>query len=131
MDKASVKIHFEIFGDYDPDIVSQKTGVIPTKSWRKNDLIYKNLKIKYKYDGWSISSKKTETVDASIIIKEILHKVIDKSDVITELAKQLDLKIILNVTAYVTQDQRPIIYLDKEIIDAVQRLNADIDIDIT
>ncbi len=43
--------------DLEPDKITTKLGIVPTKAWRKGDLIHPKAKIRFAENGWSLESQ--------------------------------------------------------------------------
>jgi hypothetical protein len=55
--KLELRVGYLITGSFSPSQISDSLSIIPSKTWKKGDLIYPKGKLKYKEDGWLIEEK--------------------------------------------------------------------------
>lgn len=69
---TNVRIEFNIFGDdFSPDIITEKLGIIPTKTWLKNDPLPKRKEKLRKDCYWGLYIGYEESIDIMIQIEQL------------------------------------------------------------
>lgn len=124
-----VKVEFRITGTkLPPDKISELINILPTRAWRKGDLI-QNTKLQRKYHGWCYSSKPDSNLAKSV--RNILKALLPQANAITQMCEEYKLFSELSCAIYTVPNQEtPEINFDKEIVSGLAKLNATIDIDI-
>lgn len=136
MEKNKYRVSLRILDfDFDPEEITFFTGVLPSKIWRKGDLLHPNAKTAIiKQNGWEVSPDVgqheifNDQVEALMSkIKPFLQKLIDVSkDYYTELSCVLYL--------YYNEDEEcrptPSISFNSETVEILSKLKANIDIDL-
>ncbi len=124
-----IRVHFTLTGkNVDPAEITKKLGVEPTTTWRMGECVPKTA-VKWKHDGWRVSTNEVETVDMPVLVRAVLKKMIPAADKIRSVCSERGLDAELNCIAYV-DDQIPIVHFDPDIVTAVSDLGAEIDVDI-
>lgn len=78
-------VYFALKGDnFNPDIVTQRLGISPTKIRRTGDSIGKNGN-KINFSGWYLYSDKTDNTLIHKLTESLISKLEDKTDVINEI----------------------------------------------
>ena len=126
-------VYFALIGDnFDPQIITDRTGITPTEKWNKGD------KGKYtqslKYSLWEFSTDK-EKGDLIIdrLVEEIINKLFNKIEIINELKNQFNLDSVLRIIMYIdiNEDQStPVLGHNLKTIEFLYRTQTKTDIDI-
>jgi hypothetical protein len=89
METGNSYVYFALTGDnFDPKIVTDRIGIVPTEKWKKGDKgIYKPA---LEYSCWKISTDKgKEYIAIDRLVDEIIDKLFDKIEIINELKNNL------------------------------------------
>ncbi len=113
--------------DFDPQDITDKLGIIPTKTWKIGDLIHPKGTIKRKHNGWVLKSNLSKDNDLEAHIKSLLEQLQPVWDRVQEISHKYDTEI--SCVIY-TDGEVPSIHLDQEIINKSHQINAEIDIDL-
>lgn len=125
---SEVYAEFSLRGtDLNPEEVTSKLGIQPTKTWLKDELISPKARIRYQQNGWKLRSH----LETSDDLGEHFHTVLEQF-------KQSWLPLVELCSIYeaefcgviYTSGERPAIHFDKDILKAVLQLNAEIDVDL-
>jgi hypothetical protein len=126
--ESEIYAYFSLIGkELDPEEITAKTGIIPTKTWRVGDLINLRAKLRKKHSGWSVYSSVEKTADLEEHLKSILALLQRGWLPLVELSKCYKAEIACVI--YYRSGSVPAIHFDKSIIDKVHQLNAEIDVD--
>lgn len=121
-----------IDSNLNPEEITAKTGVIPTKTWREGDLISPRASIRYKHNGWSLKSQ-TKLVnfedadDLAEHVKEVLEKLHVGWQTFVEVGSRYHAEVCCVVY---TCGERPAIHFDRSILNQLSELNAELGIDL-
>ena len=123
------RLHFTLTGKFDPDVATREIGLNPTKVWRFNEKI-QNTKLKHKQDGWRISSEEVESINVGEHINGLIEKIFPFKKRIVGICQSLELNPEISCEMEINEDQYPIIHFDKETIQKIFELGAEIDLDL-
>jgi hypothetical protein len=126
--KSEISASFTLTGlDLNPDEITDKLKIIPTKIWRKGDLINPKGKIFYSENGWSLQSQLNQSAELEDHLQWIFEKLQTQWDSVREICSRYYPEI--SCVIYVS-NQVPAIHFSQEILQEVNQLNAEIDVDI-
>jgi len=126
---TKITVHFTLTGRFNPDNVSEKLGISPTKTWRLGEPIQKTL-LSYKHDGWCLSSDEVDTLDLDEQFTKIWNIIQPYNSTIVDICDELNLHAEIACAVDVEDDQYPVLHFKRESIKRISELNAEIDIDI-
>ncbi|MBE9012942.1 DUF4279 domain-containing protein [Pseudanabaenaceae cyanobacterium LEGE 13415] len=125
---AEMYAEFSLTGiDLNPEDVTSKVGIQPTKTWLKDELISSKAQIRYQQSGWKLRSYSTTSDDLSEHFHIVLEQLKQGWQPLVELCSIYDAEFC---GVIYTSGDRPAIHFDKEILKAVLQLNAEIDVDL-
>ena len=133
MEKGNTYVYFALTEDnFDPQVVTDKIGVIPTEKWNKGD------KGKYKptleYSCWKLSTDKgKEYIMVDNLVNEVIKPLFDKIEIINELKNQFNLDSVLEIVMYVDTNEEqstPALGHDLRTIEFLYRTSTKTDVDI-
>jgi len=123
-----ISVLFELRGsELEPEKITALLGIIPTKTWRVNDLVHPKAGVRRKSNGWSLKSQLDKSAELDEHIKSIFEELQPSWQSLVEICKQYDALISCAVYGY---QQIPAIDLDKDIVRKAAELNAGIDVDV-
>lgn len=126
--ESEISVYFTLTGlDCEPEEITAKIGIKPTKTWKVGDLINSRGTIRRKHNGWKLESKLEKSAELEEQIKSVLEQLQPSWQPLREICTQYDAEI--NCVIY-TIKQIPAIHFDREIIEKVNQLNAAIDVDL-
>ncbi len=125
---AEVYAEFSLTGiNLNPEEVTSKIGIQPTKTWLKDELISPKAKIRYQQNGWKLRSHLDTSDDLEEHFRVVLDQLKQGWQPLVEMCSVYDAEFCGVVY---TSGDRPTIHFDKEILKAVLQLNAEIDVDL-
>jgi hypothetical protein len=126
--KSEVSISLNIIGeDLDPDSITEKIGIEPSSIWRKGELIDPRAILRYKENGWGMSSPLKNSNDLEDLTRSLLEKLSGCWDKLTEICSNYYTE--LSCVIYVS-DGVPAIHFEADILEKLNQLNAAIDVDL-
>lgn len=126
-------VYFALKGDnFDPDLVTQRLGITPTKIHRLGDPIGKNGN-KIKFSGWYLYTDKVDNLLIDKLVEDVVSKLNDKIDIINEVKRNYNLASILEIVLYIDTDENastPALGHDSKTIEFLFKTNTETDVDI-
>jgi Domain of unknown function (DUF4279) len=125
-----VSVSFTLTGaDFDPDQISAILGINPTATWRLGDRVGQSA-IHRRHNGWTLRIGPEFRFDWDQLLRQLLD---DLDSVTDDLLKSLIVELRLYpeivCVAYV-YDATPSFHLNLSDLERIQRLSADVDLDI-
>ncbi len=135
---AQIKITFSVFGDsLIPENLSTILNYEPTNYWYKGDFvpIYKGLNNKgifrtRKENAWELVFGPVQTLFFSDALIDFSSWVTPRLEVLTQYVNENSLFIKLFVLIEAQKDEFPGIFIDKNLMAIMVKLNGEIDFDI-
>lgn len=125
---AEVYAEFTLSGnDLNPEEVTSKVGIQPTKTWYKDDLISPKATARYQQSGWSLRSHLETSDDLGEHFHVVLEQLKQNWQAVAELCSIYDAEFC---GVIYTPGDRPTIHFDRATLNAVLQLNAEIDVDL-
>ena len=121
--------HFTLNGRFNPDEITLSLGIEPSRTWRHGDSIQNTL-LKYKEDGWRVSMDEKESLDLQECIQSLLDYILPYTAKIKNLYESDELKPEIACVINIENDQVPAVHINKEVMESIIVLNAELDIDI-
>ena len=133
MEKGNTYVYFALTGDsFDPEIVTERLGIIPTENWNKGDK--GKHKLTLEYSCWKFSTDKgKEYLMVDSLVDEIINKLFDKIDIINELKNQFNLDSVLEIVMYIDANEEqstPVLGHDLKTIEFLYLTQTKTDVDI-
>ncbi|MDP4193255.1 MAG: DUF4279 domain-containing protein [Bacteroidota bacterium] len=126
-----IKTYFTLYGnDFDPEDISKELNLSPDVTWSKGDRRGKSI-LFYDDFGWSINTKREEILEIEPQINEILEIIEPETETIIQLMEKYGLKAELSCSVFQDhEDERPVLYINKDLMKKISRLNCDLVIDL-
>lgn len=130
MDKTSVLVEFKIIGDeFEPEIITKVLQISPDKYWKKGEQI-KNKNSIRNFSCWSIKTGYEESIDINNQLVKIINKIKDKKNELVELKNQNKFYYKIQVVIKIENNEKPAIYLNRDIIGFLNDIKAELDFDL-
>ena len=127
MNKTNIKVEMRITGDkFDIEEITNVLDILPVSYWKKGDKIRNKERT---YTEWSYSTQYIETLDMNVPLKELKKKFISKEIELCTLKTKYGLNYLLEIVVIIENNETPAIYFDKDILQFVSKIGAEIDID--
>jgi len=123
-----ISVDFILVGiDLDPNVITDKLGIIPTKTFLAGDLIQPKASPRWKRNGWMLESK----IEKSAELEEHINSVFEQLQPGWYKLKDICqiYEALIDCVVY-TYEYIPAICFDKDIVQKAAELNAKIDVDI-
>lgn len=129
MTENSCYTYFRITGDFDPDIITERLGLLPDKSWKIGDK--RRNGTLYDFASWEIG--RCEQYD--VLIENQMHKtiapLIDKVDLLNEIRNEFNVVFTLEIVPETYADNTtPCLAPSLQVIDFCHATRTEIDIDL-
>ncbi|MGE7662878.1 DUF4279 domain-containing protein [Peribacillus sp. NPDC097197] len=128
--------YFSAFGeDFPVDIITNVLDMEPTKIYNKGDVInHPNLvsttSKRRKHTDWILSTGYQESYDINDQLNLILKSLVGKTEELNQLKKKYDLEYLFMIVIEIVNDEKPAMYLEKNMIDFSSRIQAEIQFDL-
>ncbi len=129
MTENSCYTYFRITGDFEPDIITERLGLLPDKSWKIGDKRCNGML--YDFASWEIG--RCEQYD--VLIENQMHKtiapLIDKVDLLNEIRNEFNVVFTLEIVPEIHADNTtPCLAPSLQVIDFCHATRTEIDIDL-
>jgi len=125
------KLIFSIYGlDFKPLDFSKDINIEPTKYWLIGDSVKGRTNIIRKETAWEFEIDFLETLYLNDILDKFLDKFASKSDIISSFIKNNNLESKIEVVLEIYNYQTPSIFLNKELILFLSKINGEFDLDM-
>ena len=130
MEKTTVMAEFSIIGDdFVPQNITNQLKITPEKYWIKGDVI-KGKNIKRRETCWTISTGYEESFDISQQLYKVVNLLTKKKNMLNQLKDQYKLEYLFSVVVKIENNEKPAMYFERDFIEFVNELEAEIDIDL-
>lgn len=127
---TSANIVLRLMGDnFEPNFLTSELSIKPSKKWKKGEES-KKFNTSKTYNCWMYETGYKQTDDINDLLKIIYSIFNKKRNKIKEITEKLKLDIALDIIIKMTEGDTPALYFEKNIIDFVHYLGAEIDIDL-
>jgi hypothetical protein len=129
---TQIKLIFSIYGDLlNAMIVSEITKLQPTEFWSKGDLIpnRKNGLLR-KETSWQFSSGFIQTTSFEDVSNPFIESIKPNLDMLAKYISENNLETKVDVVIEILNNEKPSLYIDKNFLEILLRLNGEIDVDL-
>lgn len=132
MKKTNIKVKFNITGnDFEPNHLTEKLKIKPTKIWRKGDKVENRKKdIKRKFNCWFLGTEYENSYDINNQLKKIVNIIKNKKSELNELRNSMNLEYMFEIVINIENNETPAVYLDSYMIEFANSIKAEFDFDI-
>jgi hypothetical protein len=139
LDKTKIMAYFSAFGDEFPvEVITDVLRIEPTKTYKKGDIIERtnnpnlvSTKIRRRKEtDWTLSTGYQESYDINNQLNTILKSLEGKTKELKQLKEKYDLEFLFMIVIQVENDEKPAMYLQKNIIDFASLIQAEIHFDL-
>ena len=129
MRKNTCYTYFKITGDFDPDLITNRLGLIPSKTWKIGDK-RKNGTL-YDFALWEFG----RCNNYDVIVENQMHitiaSLLDKIDILNEMKNELGVDYTLEIVPTVySSNASPCLAPSLKVIDFCHATRTEIDIDL-
>ena len=133
MKESNSYVYFALQGDdFDPSIITDNLGILPSTSWRKGDKVTYNPKVAY--SCWKLSTQKgTESIFLDKLVNEIVDQLNNKIEIINRLKRELRLTSVLQIVMDIDSNEEkstPSLGHDHRTIEFLFKTKTTTDVDI-
>ena len=124
-----IQTHFKVTGCFNPKEFTNKTGLTPTNTWKKGEVVQNTL-VTRESDGWKLSTDEIITHDLDAEIKNLISLLSPSKIPIVDYCARNNLNAVFSCVIYTEDDEFPSIHFDRELLEDIRAINAEIDIDV-
>lgn len=130
VENTNLMVEFTILGDnLNPQEVTEILNIQPQKQWVKGDGIPRK-EYKRKDSCWVISTGYEESLDINVQISKVVKLIEQKIIHLRRLKEVYNLEFIFSIVVNIENNQKPAMYFNRELLEFVNQINAEIDIDL-
>lgn len=129
MPQNSCYTYFAIKGEFNPDDITRRLGLKPSKVWKKGDK--RDNGTEYDFSYWEFGFCDEYQVVTEKQMHKTLGPLFSKSAILNEIRKEFDVIYVLEVVSAVySENATPCLAPSMEVIDFCHETRAEIDIDL-
>ncbi|MBR6559039.1 MAG: DUF4279 domain-containing protein [Clostridia bacterium] len=129
MTENSCYTYFRITGDFDPDVVTEKLGLLPDKSWRIGDKRH-NGKL-YDFASWEFGRCNEYDVITENQMHTTIVPLLDKVELLNEIRNEYNVVFTLEIVPEIyAGNTTPCLAPSLQVIDFCYATRTEIDIDL-
>jgi hypothetical protein len=127
-----IRVDLRILGeDVDPKNLTEFLGVQPARTWLKGELVSPRSGIKFKENGWELSSGQDQHLDFEFHIRALLHKIEPNVDRFIQMCSQYHVELSCAIYIYYNNEEStPWIHFDRTAMNIFNQIGAEIDFDL-
>ena len=130
MFKTRIKLTFSIFGDdFDPHLVDNIMKIENTSYYKKGEVIANRNNLVRKETNWQYSEGFVETLFLDELTDDFVDLFVKKVE-LQQFINQYNLETKLEVILEIVDDEKPSLSFNKKFLHFINRINAEIDIDM-
>ena len=135
MDKTSLYAYILFSGndDFPLDVVTERLGVQPTKTWKVGERVKPNHPINQllrSYTGWHFEIETKESLETEDVLRPLLEVFQSKTDTINRLKEELILDVRLELVIQIYDGYTPGLVIYPEFSKFAAEINAFLDVDM-
>ena len=128
--KMYVEMNLIFDNNYNVYEISNVIGIQPTTVKRKNDTRVNPLTQENNPGFWTLKSDTFCGYDMKIATNNLIYQIKDKIQLINELCEANQGKVVFDVVASFYVNEEPAIYFERDFIELIHYLNAEIQLDL-
>jgi hypothetical protein len=128
-----VDLYFRFYGDtFDPDEITKRLGVEPTKRFRPGDPITKDGKGKRRDYGWILKVEGSNPWESDDLLQEFRQRVAVSPEAVRQLCRDFSINpvVICGVGIRDATEPAPDLYFPSEFLKWVAELGASLNVDV-
>ncbi|MBQ6874452.1 MAG: DUF4279 domain-containing protein [Clostridia bacterium] len=129
MSENSCYTYFRITGNFDPDLITERLGLVPEKYWKIGDSRHDGTL--YDFASWEIGLCEQYDVLVENQMHTTIAPLLNKIDILNEIKNEFDVDYILEIVPTVyTSNSSPCLAPSLKVIDFCHATRTKIDIDL-
>ena len=126
---TEITVSFTLRGaSFDPGLITNTIGIIPSGVWREGDLIPKTQMTRNDC-GWRLSAQSDSGLDIESAVTAIFNQIKPRVDQINRMRSVYHMSAELECVIFV-DDEVPAMNIDCDVVDVLSKLDSSIDIDL-
>lgn len=129
MPENSCYTYFAIKGEFNPDDITRRIGLNPSKIWKKGDK--RNNGTEYDFSYWEFGFCDEYDVVTEKQMQKTLEPLLSKTAILNEIRKESDVVFVLEIVPTVySENAIPCLAPSMKVIDFCHETRTEIDIDL-
>lgn len=124
------EMHMIFDNDFDVYSIEKIIGLVPTNCKMRKETRISPLTNKQIEGFWTLKTEEKEERDLNIILQELISKISKKLPEIKNLCEKNNGEVIFDIVASFDDNSKPDLYFEREFLNVVNYLNANIQIDL-
>ena len=121
--------YFRIVGNFDPDVISARLGIVPDDSWKTGDR-RRNGSV-YDFSSWTCGRCDEYNVYVENQMRKTISGLLDKIDVLNQIRNDFDVSFYLEIVPEIyINDINPCLAPSLDVIDFCHATRTEVDIDM-
>ena len=121
--------YFRIVGDFDPDVISARLGISPTKSWKIGD--HRKNGSRFDFACWECGICEDYDVLVENQMRKTISPLLGKTEILNRIREEFDLSFFLEIVPTIYADEiSPCLAPPLDVIDFCHATRTQIDIDL-
>lgn len=121
--------YFRIVGDFDPDDISARLGIVPNESWETGDC--RRAGTVYDFSCWICGRCDEYDIRVENQMRKTISELLDKINVLNEIRSDFDTSLYLEIVPEICVDDiNPCLAPSLDVIDFCHATRTEIDIDL-
>jgi Domain of unknown function (DUF4279) len=122
-----ISIQFSLQGNFDPEALTRRLGLRPTRTWRRGD--GRTAARAWEWDGWAVRAGPEHSVDLVDLTIRLVAHLEPHVDAISAACEECGLTAHLDLIA-LTTDTMPTVHFEPHIVSVLARLGVELDVDV-
>jgi hypothetical protein len=125
-------VHFTVSGEFDPDEVTKRTGLSPTRTWRRGDRRRHSGRI-VSDDCWDYRTGPVEDSDIGPHLRAHLQALITHTPYFTDLSRTQRVSFTVTISIWTPEhplSYAPIVFIEPQLLSAITGLGASLEVDL-
>jgi hypothetical protein len=129
---TQIKLLFSIFGDlFNPETLSDILKISPIAFWSKGDLVpNRNIELVRKETCWEYSTGFIQTLNFEDVSVQFIKLINPNIHLLEKYIGENKLQTKIDIVVEIVNDEKPSLYIGKDFIELLVRINGEIDIDL-
>jgi hypothetical protein len=129
---TKIKLTLAIYGDdFSPSQLTKIVNILPTNIWIKGDSIpNRKTSITRKETNWEFSQGYFESIDLEYVSNQLFDIIKPQIKLFQKFIQEYRLSSKLYIILEIENDEKPSLFIDKQMMEILILLNGEIDIDL-
>ncbi|MCI8331818.1 MAG: DUF4279 domain-containing protein [Clostridiales bacterium] len=123
-------MHLIFDNDFDVYSISQRLGIEATDCKIRKETQISPLTNKHIEGFWTLKTEEKKETDLKIVLNDLMSKIVCRLSEIKKICDENEGTVVFDIVPFFNSNHKPALYFEKEFLDVVHYLNAEIQIDM-